>query len=170
MRPGKGLAVFHEKRPAPLRRAGANYKCTVASTGGAQMSRGLGSLQSEIKEILTILWRRKLRTQFADIRACLLYADGGEVGEDTLAPTYERSLWRALTGLIARGDVVVIGGRGTSGSPRQFATVEDFARLSGKKVRDAAHAKEIAAGVPLELRPQVVAELRSHRAAARRGA
>ena len=91
------------------------------------MSRGLGSLQSEIKEILTILWRRKLRTQFADIRACLLYAHGGEVGEDTLAPTYERSLWRALTGLIARGDVVIVGGRGTSGSPREYLTVEDFA-------------------------------------------
>jgi hypothetical protein len=125
------------------------------------MSKGLGERQVEIKEMLAILWRRKLRTQFADIRACFFYAHGGEVGEDTLAPTYERLLWRALRGLIARGDVVVIGGRGTSGSPRQYATVEDFARLSVRKVRDTAHAKEIAAGVPLTLRPMVAAELRA---------
>jgi hypothetical protein len=114
------------------------------------MSKGLGELQREIKHMLAILWRRKLRTQFADIRACLLYAHGGEVGEDTLAPTYERSLWRALRGLIARGDVIVVNGRGTSSSPRQYMTVEDFASLymrKGKTVRDATHAKEIVAEV-----------------------
>jgi hypothetical protein len=130
------------------------------------MSKGLGERQVEIKEMLAILWRRKLRTQFADIRACLLYAHGGEVGEDTLAPTYERALWRGLRGLIARGDVVVIGGRGTSGSPRQYATVEDFARLSGKKVRDTAHAKEIAAEAPLTA-AEMVAAVQPDRAAVR---
>jgi hypothetical protein len=124
------------------------------------MSKGLGSQQREIKEMLAILWRRKLRTQFADVCACLLYAHDGKVGEDALAPTYERSLRRALTGLIARGDVVIIGGRGPSRSPREFATVEDFARLSGQKVRDAAHAKEIAAGLPARFRAMAVAELR----------
>ena len=69
-------------------------------------------------------------------------------------------------GLIARGDVVVIGGRGTSGSPRQYATVEDFARLSGKKVRDTAHAKEIAAEAPLTA-AEMVAAVQPDRAAVR---
>jgi len=136
------------------------------------MSRGLGELQRGIKHMLAVLWRRKLRTQFADIRACFLIRHGGEVGVDTLAPTYERSLLRALTGLIARGDVVVIGGRGTSGSPREYMAVEDFARLSGKKVRNtvdakkiAAEGKEIAAEVVMAAR--LVAAARSHRAAVR---
>ena len=78
----------------------------------------------------------------------------------TSSPTRQRSVWRALNSLIARGDVLVISGRGTSKSPRQFATVEDFARLHSKKVRDTAHAKKIAAGVPPHFRAMVVAELR----------
>ena len=92
------------------------------------MSRGLGELQRQIKDALTILWNHKQPTQFAEIRWRLLVRHGGEEG-DTLEPTFERSMRRALTGLLDRGDVVIVGGRGTSGSPREFANVEDFAAL-----------------------------------------
>jgi len=96
------------------------------------MSRGLGELQREIKDALTILWNHKQPTRFAEIRWCLLVRHGGEEG-DTLEPTLERSMRRALTGLLDRGDVVIVGGRGTSGSPREFANVEDFAALYVRK-------------------------------------
>ena len=124
------------------------------------MSRGLGLLQREIKEVLAILWRTKSPTRFDEIALGLLLRYDG--AEDIW---FERSARRALDGLLKRGDVVVIGGRGTSSSPRHFMCVEDFARLSGKKPRNTADAKKIAAGVPLTLRPMVVAELRGHRAA-----
>jgi hypothetical protein len=128
------------------------------------MSRGLGSLQSEIKTVLSILWKHRGSMRFADLRAGLLYAHGGEEG-DTLAPTYERSVWRALNKLIARGDVVVIGGKGTSSSPREYMAVEDFARLAGQ-VRSTADAKKIAAGAK-GFEAMVVAAVRLQRAAAR---
>ncbi len=51
-----------------------------------------------------------------------------------------------MKGLIDRGDVVVIDGKGGPGDPHRYANVEDFASLyvrKGKKVRDATHAKEI---------------------------
>jgi hypothetical protein len=108
------------------------------------MSRGLGSLQSEIKTVLTALWKHGGSMRFANIRAAFLYAHGGEEG-DTVEPIYERSVWRALNGLLARGDVVVISGQGTSGSPREYMCAEDFAALSGERIRDAAHARKIAA-------------------------
>jgi hypothetical protein len=109
------------------------------------MSRGLGELQREIKDALTFLWNKKLPTRFADVRIYFVIRHGGEE-DDTLEPTYERSMRRALKGLLDRGDVVIIGGKGGPGDPHQYANVEDFAALyvrKGKKVRDATHAKEI---------------------------
>jgi hypothetical protein len=77
-----------------------------------------------------------------------------------------------LDGLLARGDVVVVGGIGSSRSPREFMTVEDFAALSGKRPRTTAEAKTIAAAViNSELFaptiPLVVQSARSRRAARR---
>jgi hypothetical protein len=109
------------------------------------MSRGLGELQHEIKDTLTFLWNHKQSTRFANLRTCFLVRHGGEKG-DTLEPIYERSMRRALKGLVDRGDVVIIGGKGGPGDPHQYANIEDFAALyvrKGKKVRDATHAKEI---------------------------
>jgi hypothetical protein len=63
-----------------------------------------------------------------------------------MEPTYERSMRRALKGLLDRGDVVVIDGKGGPGDPHRYANVEDFASLyvrKGRKVRDATHAKQI---------------------------
>jgi hypothetical protein len=135
-----------------------------------RMSKGLGERQVEIKAVLTVLWRKKLPMRFADIRAWVFAYHDGEEG-DMLAPTFERSMRRALNGLLARGDVVVVGGKGTPSYPREFMTVGDFARLSGKKVRNtvdakkiAAEGKEIAAEVVMAAR--LVAAARSHRAAA----
>ena len=51
-----------------------------------------------------------------------------------------------MKGLIDRGDVVVIDGKGGPGDPHRYANVEDFASLyvrKGKKVGDATYAKEI---------------------------
>ena len=109
------------------------------------MSRGLGELQREIKDALTFLSNNKQSTQFANIRAVFLIRHGGEEG-DTMEPTYERSMRRALKGLLDRGDVVIFDGKGGPGDPHRYANVEDFAALyvrKGKKVRDASHAKEI---------------------------
>jgi hypothetical protein len=109
------------------------------------MSRGLGELQREIKDALAFLWNNKQPTRFANIRTVLLACHGGEKG-DTMEPTYERSMRRALKGLLDRGDVVIFDGKGGPGDPHWYANIEDFASLyvrKGKKVRDATHAKEI---------------------------
>ena len=109
------------------------------------MSRGLGELQREIKNVLTFLWNNKQPTRFANIRTVFLACHGGEEG-DTMEPTYERSMRRAIKGLLDRGDVVVIDGKGGPGDPHRYANVEDFAGLyipKGRKVRDATHAKQI---------------------------
>jgi hypothetical protein len=137
------------------------------------MSRGLGVRQVEIKAILTVLWRRKLPTRFCDIYALAFAASDDEEG-DKLAPAFVRSMWRALRTLIARGEVMVVFGGRNSRNPRHFMTVEDFAKLSGKKVRDTAHAKAIAADASRQVVEMVVmqarldAAARSRRAAARR--
>jgi hypothetical protein len=113
------------------------------------MSRGLGELQREIKDALAFLWNNKQPTRFANVRTYFVIRHGGEEG-DTLEPVFERSLRRALKGLLDRGDVVVIDGKGGPGDPHQYANVEDFAALyvrKGKTVRDATHAKEILAEV-----------------------
>jgi hypothetical protein len=109
------------------------------------MSRGLGELPREIKDALTFLWNHKQTTQFANIRAVVLIRHGGE-GGDTMESTYERSMRRALKGLLDGGDVVIFDGKGGPGDPHRYANVEDFASLyvrKGRKVRDATHAKEI---------------------------
>ena len=61
---------------------------------------------------------------------------------------FERSARRALDGLLRRGDVVVVGGIGTSRSPRSFLCVEDFATLCSRRPpRTTAEAKVLAAEV-----------------------
>ena len=137
------------------------------------MSRGLGVRQVEIKIVLNYLWRKKLPTRFADIAAYVFAVHDGNAEEgDELAPAFERSMRRALQTLIARGEVIVVFGGGSSRNPRHFLTVEAFAALSGRKPRDTAHAKEIAAGAG-KFAPEIVmaarleAAARSRRAARR---
>jgi hypothetical protein len=107
------------------------------------VSKGLGSLQRRIKEALAYLWSKKLPTGFGEIDTYLLANH-----DDAADRWFERSARRALDGLLKRGDVVVVGGLGTSRSPRSFLCVEDFAALCSKKPpRDTAEAKKLAAEV-----------------------
>jgi hypothetical protein len=70
---------------------------------------------------------------------------GNPENGDRLSPTRERSLKRALKGLVDRGDVLICGGNGGPGDSYRYTTVECFAGATGKKVKDTAHAKQIVA-------------------------
>jgi len=112
------------------------------------MSRGLGDVQREIKRMLTVMFDTYGAVMgFTDIRACFIAKHGGDPENgDRLTPTHERSLKRALKGLVDRGDVLVVGGEGGPGDPYRYTTIEDFAgTANGKKVKDTAHAKQIVA-------------------------
>lgn len=107
------------------------------------MSRGLGSIQKEVKAALDILVEHGVPTRAADILMWCLVREGGEEG-DTLVPSYERSIRRALAGLVDRGDILTIAGNGSRGRPHHFMTVESFAHMAtGKKVKGTAHAKQV---------------------------
>jgi hypothetical protein len=107
------------------------------------VSKGLGSLQRSIKEALTFLWSKNAQTRFDEIAKYLLYNHDGAADI-----WFDRSARRALDGLLRRGDVICVGGLGTSRSPREFLNVEDFARLASKKPpRNTAEAKTIAAEI-----------------------
>lgn len=109
------------------------------------MSRGLGALQRRIKTML-----RLGPLRFADMRTVLLIErqhDAALFGEviDKLRPARERSLRRALKGLVDRGDVLIAGAGGPS-DPRRYMTVECFATITkGEQVKDSAEAKQIVA-------------------------
>ncbi len=111
------------------------------------MSRGLGKLQREIKRALTVMYDHGFTGQMriADIRNWFIARYGGNPDTDKLPPTHERSLKRALKGLIDRGEVLVVDGKGGPGDPRRYTTVECFAAATGQKVKDTAHAKKIVA-------------------------
>jgi hypothetical protein len=107
------------------------------------VSKGLGAPQRQIKEVLAILWASRSPTRFDEIAVCLLLRHPG--ADDIW---FERSARRALDGLLRRGDVVVVGGIGTSRSPRSFLCVEDFATLCSRRPpRTTAEAKVLAAEV-----------------------
>jgi hypothetical protein len=65
---------------------------------------------------------------------------------NALQPAFERSLRRAIKGLLDRGDILVIKGEGGPGDPRHYVTVEWFASAAtGETVKDTAHAKAFVA-------------------------
>jgi len=87
------------------------------------MSRGLGPLQRQIKAVLD--YEVELLKQpmlFADIRRVFIVKDGGDPARGSKLRR-ERSLKRALKGLVDRGDVV-FDGKGGPGDPRRYMTVE----------------------------------------------
>ena len=105
------------------------------------MSRGLGELQRMVKRILAGSFELGYGAlRFADLRRTVAIPYGGY-----LPPTYERSLKRALKGLVDRGDVLIVSGSGGPGDPRRYTTVECFASLADETVKDTAHAKQIVA-------------------------
>lgn len=104
------------------------------------MSRGLGKLQVGIKTILTRASEHNMGAlHFSDIRAVMVIENGGNPERgDKLGPSDERAAKRALTGLVDRGEVLIIGGRGGPGDPYRYATIE---ALTGES--DTARAKEV---------------------------
>jgi CheY-like chemotaxis protein len=111
------------------------------------MSRGLGSLQRDIKEALTKVADNGYGPLgIAGLRQWLVARAGGDPELDTLRPAGERSLRRAINALLDRGEIFVIAGEGGPGDPRRDVTVECFANtLKGETVKDTAHAKAIVA-------------------------
>jgi hypothetical protein len=97
------------------------------------MSRGLGDLQRRIKNVMNLaaaLGRRDWR--YADLR------------EAFAGHTQPRSLRRSLKGLVDRGDMLILDGKGGPGDPYRYVTVEAFAgmsRASGMPFKDTAEAK-----------------------------
>ena len=113
------------------------------------MSRGLGSLQRNVKEIIARALAELEPPQplrFTDIRAVYVLQCGGKPYGDKLPPSFERSLKRALKSLVDRGDVLILRGQGRPGDPYRYVTVEYFAGVAnrGKKV-DTKQAKQIVA-------------------------
>ena len=108
------------------------------------MSRGLGTLQGDVKRVLTRAAEYGFGTlRFTDIRAAFVVGAGGDPQNDMLRPSHERSIKRALKGLVDRRDVVVVGGEGGPGDPYRYTTIECLAAATGAKVRNKAHAWEI---------------------------
>jgi hypothetical protein len=100
------------------------------------MSKGLGDLQRTIKRILEMLSRSgEHSAQFQLIGYFFLLQDYDakdlkkpgpikkpeDTGEIVLKPHYRRSLRRALTSLIKRGEVVVVDGHGGRRGARYYA-------------------------------------------------
>jgi hypothetical protein len=79
----------------------------------------------------------------ADLRQWLIARAGGG-REDALRPARERSLRRAIKGLVFRGEILA-SGNGGPGDPRRYTTVECFASATGETVKDTGHAKAIVA-------------------------
>ena len=95
------------------------------------MSRGLGKLQVEIKDVLARAAKHQMGAlRFADIRAVLVINRGGKTPDDVLDPFEERSAKRALKGLVDRGDVLIVGGKGGQLDPFRYVTVE---AVTGKR-------------------------------------
>ena len=110
------------------------------------MSRGLGKLQRDIKHALTVMFDHGYGPmRIADIRNWFIARYGGNPDTDKLPLTHERSLKRALKGLIDKDEVLIFDGKGGPGDPRRYITVECFASATGEKVKDTAHAKAIVA-------------------------
>jgi hypothetical protein len=95
------------------------------------MSRGLGALQREIKLRLDRGFQLFGPLRFVDIRGVFTIEAGGkpELG-DRPDPTRERSLKRALKGLVDRGDVVIVAGK---------AVLVTRAAMCGREVYVAVH-------------------------------
>jgi ribosomal protein S28E/S33 len=110
------------------------------------MSRGLGGLQRDVKQMLDRASQIVGPIRFADIRALFVVHYGAKPGQgDKLKHSHERSLKRALKGLVDRGDVVIVSGHGGQVDPHRYVTVERFAAATGEEIKDTAHAKQIVA-------------------------
>jgi hypothetical protein len=90
------------------------------------MSRGLGALQRQVKEVLDrALDIGSGALPFVRLRDFFVIEHGGRPEDgDRLSEAQERSLKRVLKGLVDRGDVLIVGGNGGRRDPRRYVTVE----------------------------------------------
>jgi hypothetical protein len=125
------------------------------------MSRGLGALQREIKAVLDRSFDLGTGAlPFSSLRAVFVINAGGRPEQgDTLSDARERSLKRALKGLVDRGDVITHG----AVRPRSYVTVEKMASFFCDEVKNTAHAKQVFANANAEaeaalakLRPKAI--------------
>jgi hypothetical protein len=91
--------------------------CTRFPTAGHQGSAGQDG-------------RRPRPLGIADLRQWFIARAGGG-REDALRPARERSLRRAIKGLVDRGEILA-SGNGGPGDPRRYTTVECFASATGE--------------------------------------
>ena len=109
------------------------------------MSRGLGAWQRLIKQVLTGFGS----LPWADIRDMIRVKAGHqEISPRQFAkklhPDIERSMKRALKGLVDRREVMIVGGKGRSGDPYRYAATVSVASIwSEKKVTDLAEALKL---------------------------
>lgn len=122
------------------------------------MSRGLGALQREIKAVLDRSFDLGTGALlFSALRAAFVIKAGGRPEQgDTLSEARERSLKRALKGLVDRGDVITHG----AVRPRSYVTVEKMASFFCDEVKNTAHAKQVFAKANAEAET-ALAKLRS---------
>jgi len=122
------------------------------------MSRGLGALQREIKAVLDRSFDLGTGAlPFSDLRSVFVVNAGGRPEQgDTLPEARERSLKRALKGLVDRGDVITHG----AVRPRSYVTVEKMASFFCDEVKNTAHAKQVFAKANAEAET-ALAKLRS---------
>jgi hypothetical protein len=90
------------------------------------MTRGLGSLQLEIIDLLRTAEEDDYGpVTFGVIRFFFLYrAVGEEFAKYHLPPTHVRSIKRALKTLVDRGEVRIVGGKGGQLDPYQYALAD----------------------------------------------
>ena len=122
------------------------------------MSRGLGALQREIKAVLDRSFDLGTGAlPCSALRAVFVIDAGGRPERgDTLSEARERSLKRALKGLVDRGDVITHG----AVRPRSYVTVEKMASFFCDEVKNTAHAKQVFAKANAEAEV-ALAKLRS---------
>ena len=107
------------------------------------MSRGQGSLQRDIKEVLTKTIRHGYGPLGIDELRQWFIARAGAAREDALRPAGMLPATRHQgTGRPGRDTT---SGNGGPGDPRRYTTVECFASATGETVKDTAHAKAIVA-------------------------
>lgn len=92
------------------------------------MSRGLGSLQRDIKNIFQYCADDGIGAlTFADIRAVALHREGvsrEDLKNYRFKPAFERSMKRALKTLVDRREVVIVGGKGGQLDPYRYTTLK----------------------------------------------
>ena len=105
------------------------------------MSRGLGALQREIKAVLDRSFDLGTGAlPYSALRAVFVINAGSRSERgNTLPEARERSLRRALRGLVARGDVIAHG----AVRPRYYVTVEKMASFFCDEVESTAHARQV---------------------------